>query len=170
MKGCFHTPPCGTASVHHARRGHESRTARDASQATMEKSLRVAEQPSRRDWRGGSRRVPDATTIRAVAGKAPWELSAYEFEMVCEPWFEKNPFEPAKHRMFGLSVGQMRFGLRLRLVMLGGPIEGYVVDVDESDDAGMDDVRRAFVADALQRGERVPARVLADYPDLSPET
>jgi hypothetical protein len=87
---------------------------------------------------------------------------------VCEPWFEKSPFEIGQHRMFGLSISQMRFGLRLRLVVLGGPSEGYVVDVDASDEAAMEDARRAFVADALARGEHVPSRVLADYPDLVP--
>jgi hypothetical protein len=169
MKGCFHSPPCVTASVHHARRGHEARVARELSKVTGEATIAATPTRPRREWRNSSRRTADATTIRAVAGRAPWELSAYEFETVCEPWFEKSPFEIGQHRMFGLSISQMRFGMRLRLVVLGGPAEGYVVDVDAADEAGLEDARRAFVADALARGERVPARVLAGYPDLSPE-
>ena len=166
MKGCFHSPPCVTASVHHARRGHEARVAREVSQVAAEATIAASSGRARREWRSSSRRTADATTIRAAAGRAPWELSAYEFETVCEPWFEKSPFEMGQHRMFGLSISQMRFGVRLRLVVLGGPADGYVVDVDASDEAGLEDARRAFVADAVARGEQVPARVLADYPDL----
>jgi hypothetical protein len=60
----------------------------------------------------------------------------------------------------------MRFGMRLRLVMQGGPDGGYVADVDWSDEASLEDARRAFIADALLRGECVPTHVLKDYPDL----
>jgi hypothetical protein len=131
-----------------------------------------APRPLRRDFGTQSRGVPsckaDPATIRAVAGRAPWELSAREFDSVCEPWFEPHPYAPGNHRMFGLSISQMRFGLRLRLVILGGPEDGYVADVDASDQASLDDARRAFVAEALATGQRVPPHVLVDYPDLAP--
>jgi hypothetical protein len=98
-------------------------------------------------------------------GRAPWELSAEEFDAVAEPWLDMARGQ----RMFGLTVSTMRFGMRLRLVVLGGPENGYLADVSWDDEACFDDARRAFVADALLRGERVPPEVLADYPDLTAE-
>jgi hypothetical protein len=168
LKGCFHSPQCGSASVHHARRGQDARVARELSRTAAEAPS--ARPPDRRESRFDFRGVPhckaDPTTIRQLVGRAPWELSAFEFDAVCEPWFERSVFDPGQHRMYGLSISQMRFGLRLRLVILGGPEDGYVADVDASDQASLEDARRAFVVDALSRGQRVPAHVLADYPDL----
>lgn len=106
--------------------------------------------------------------MRAAFGRPPWQLTAEEFEAVAEPWFEMDAQVGwSSPRMFGLSVSMLRFGIRLRLVVLGGPEGGHVVDVDWSDEANLADARRAFVADALARGEYVPADVLKDYPDFS---
>lgn len=169
MSGCNHQPRCGTASVHHARRNRDLNLARESSRLTADS---LAHGRARLEATRSSARVPnckaDPTLLRATAGRAPWELTHEEFEAVSEPWFELSPYEFGACRMYGLSISQMRFGVRLRLVILGGPVEGYVADVEASDAANLDDARRAFVAEALARGVRVPPHVLADYPDLAP--
>lgn len=91
-------------------------------------------------------------------------MSAEEFEAAAEPFLQVNGW--ASQRMFGLTVSTMRFGIRLRLRVPGGPDEGYLADVEAEDTASLDDPRRAFVVDALAQGHDVPADVLADYPDL----
>jgi hypothetical protein len=168
MKSCYHTPPCGTASVHHARRNRDAHVARDASAHALETTLRRSGPQSATSIGGVPSCKADPSLLRAATGRAPWELSAAEFEAAREPWFELSRYEFGACRMFGLSISEMRFGLRLRLAILGGPEDGFVVDVDGSDEASLHDPRRAFVVDALARGLRVPQHVLADYPDLSP--
>jgi hypothetical protein len=133
-------------------------------------SSRTSADPAWRPNRAVSNCKANPTTLRAAVGRAPWELSAEEFDNVCEPWFETTPGGPSSHRMFGLSVSHLRFGLRLRLVVLGGPEGGYVAEVDWSDEASLNDPRRAFIQEALTSGQRVPAHVLADYPDLQPQS
>jgi hypothetical protein len=169
MNGCMHTPACGTASVHHARRGQEARLAREAARVAAE-AARPPRLERSADWYANGRGVASCkanpATVRASIGRAPWELTDEEFDAVCEPRFESMSSGTPGHRMFGLRISHMRFGVRLRLVMLGGPTEGYVADVEWSDEASLEDARRAFVVEALSRGERVPADVLADYPDL----
>jgi len=56
--------------------------------------------------------------------------------------------------------------MRFRLVVAGGPEDGYLAEVEWSDEASLADPRRAFIANAVARGERIPTEVLADYPDL----
>jgi len=168
MKGCFHTPPCATASVHHARRGHNARLAREA-MGVLPPAARVSPLPAARELGASAMSIAacqaSSATLRAAAGRPPWELSAKEFDAVSEPWFEAGATSGSP-RMFGLSVSTLRFGLRLRLRLVGGPAEGYVADVPWSDSASLEDPRRAFVVEALEQGESVPPSVLADYPDL----
>jgi hypothetical protein len=121
------------------------------------------------DWGARPHSVPahksDPRVLRAAFGRAPWELTAEEFDAVAEPWLDLTRGE----RMFGLTVSTMRFGMRLRLVVMGGPEHGYLADVEWDDHASFDDARRAFVLDALARGEDVPQHVLTDYPELTAE-
>jgi hypothetical protein len=169
MNGCMHTPPCQTASVHHARRGQEARLAREAAivEAAPARGRAMAPLAERK---GVASCNANPATLRRSVGRAPWELTDEEFDAVCEPRFEPKWTDPSSHRMFGLRISHLRFGMRLRLVMLGGPEEGYVADVDAADDASLEDARRAFVVEALTRGEHVPDHVLADYPDLQPRS
>jgi hypothetical protein len=103
-------------------------------------------------------------------GRAPWELSAGEFDAIAEPFVQLLPTMRGhgfpSSRTFGLTVSAMRFGMRLRLMVFGGPEDGYIADVAWSDAASLEDPRRAFIVDALGHGQYVPAAVLADYPDL----
>src|SRR5438270_5505796 len=114
MRGCNHTPRCGSASVHHARRWRDAALARETSSAAMRQFPRDLWDAANSQTRGVPTCKADPKLLRASAGRAPWELSAREFENVCEPWFEPSPFEPGNHRMYGLSIGHMRFGVRLR--------------------------------------------------------
>jgi hypothetical protein len=110
------------------------------------------------------------SALRTAFGRVPWELSADEFAAVAEPFLKLQPSLGGdgwpKHRLYGLSVSTMRFGMRLRLVYAGGPEDGYLADIEWDDEASLADPRRAFIVDALDRGEHVPPEVLADYPDL----
>jgi hypothetical protein len=168
---CFHIPPCTAASVHHARTqlnlAARGRAPRADFQSQIAELSRAHPAAMRDDPSPASKRAARRTAF----GRAPWELSAEEFAAVAEPFISVQPARRGQswpgHRMFGLTVSTLRFGMRLRLVAEGGPEGGYLADVEWSDQASLEDPRRAFVADALAQGQYVPPEVLADYPELA---
>jgi hypothetical protein len=156
IQDCQHKPRCGSASVHHAR-------------INMPKVSRPIIK-----WGEEARDVSSARlrqrALYLSAGLAPWEMTADEFAAAAEPWVDLEPVrllsEGPSHRVFGMTVSMLRKAVRLRLVVRGGPEDGYEVDVPWEDQVSREDPRRAFVAEALAEGFVVPRHVLADYPDL----
>ncbi|MBV8716315.1 MAG: hypothetical protein JOZ65_14725 [Chloroflexi bacterium] len=169
LNGCFHTPPCTSASVHHARRGHHARIAREGGLDLFAPVPPTLQPPLPAEVGPNFVASPAhrRTVFRGALHHAPWEMTAEEFDAVAEPFLAKT-VGSSQPRMFGLSVSTMRFGLRVRLMVEGGPEEGYLADIAADDEASLRDARRAFVAEALAHGAHVPGHVLADYPDLAP--
>jgi hypothetical protein len=172
LPGCSHSPPCGSASAHHARL-HYDGAARIRANGTLAPTKPLVKDGFAPAPRDEASPAAKRAARRRAFDRAPWEMTAEEFDAVAEPFVEMRPTAPGRswpgHRMFGLTVSTMRFGMRLRLVVEGGPDGGYLADVDWSDEASLEDPRRAFIADALAQGYMVPRHVLADYPELQPE-
>jgi hypothetical protein len=158
VRDCQHTPRCGSASVHHAR---------------VNVFQVAAATPEREEPTGDlhSARLRQRA-LYVTDGLAPWEMTADQFAAAAEPWVDLEPLrilsDAPGHRVFGISVSMLRKGIRLRMVVRGGPEDGYEVDVPWEDELSREDPRRAFVVEALSQGVPVPRHVLADYPDLQP--
>jgi hypothetical protein len=114
--------------------------------------------------------------LERAVGKAPWEMSASEFDAsaalrVVPAW---NPDaarltrirEPSL-RALGLKRSYLRAGTELHLEVEWGPPGGYVVLVPQDEESTLSDPRRAFVKAAMQSGILVSAEILASYPDLA---
>jgi hypothetical protein len=170
MNRCVHTPRCSSASVHHARTQLDLRDRERKRDAATTRSFAELRDSLATTAVAAASPASKRRSRESAFGRAPWELSANEFDAVAElfiqlqPTLQRDGFPIS--RTFGLTVSTTRFGLRLRLKVFGGPEDGYVADIDWSDTASLDDPRRAFVVDALAHGQCVPPDVLADYPDL----
>jgi len=125
--------------------------------------------------------LPEVTSLgdlERAAGKAPWEMSAAEFNAsaalrivaVWTPDAERltRLRQPPPQRSLGLKRSYLRTGTELRLDVEWGPPEGYVLLVSQDEEATLNEPHRAFVKAALDQGIGVAAEILAAYPDLSP--
>src|SRR4051794_28224830 len=126
MSGCYHTPRCGSASVHHARRNHDARRVDQISRVTPERpsrfnGLRGSIAP---DERGVPSCKANPAVLRAAIGRAPWELRAEELEGVGDLWFELTLFVPGIPRVCGVGNSEVVLVFRVRLEPGGGPGEG----------------------------------------------
>jgi hypothetical protein len=138
----------------------------DASVARLSASLQPPEAP------------PEVTSLgelERAAGKAPWEMSASEFEAsaalrIVPVWTPDaarlTRLNQTPQRALGLKRSYLRTGTELRLDVEWGPPDGYVVLVSQDEERGLTDPRRAFVKGALERGIGVSPEILAAYPDL----
>ena len=164
-------------SYHHGRtclcpqcaRGEDASADRalDASVARLAASMATPEPPLE---------VTSLGELTRAIGKAPWEMSASEFDAsaalrVVPAWNPdanrlerlRQPFE----RALGLKRSYLRAGMELRLDVEWAPPGGYVVLVSQDDESTLSDPRRSFVKGALDKGIVVPPEILAAYPDLS---
>jgi len=115
--------------------------------------------------------------LERAAGKAPWEMSALEFDAsaalrIVPVWTPDSARlerlrQPPPQRSLGLKRSYLRSGTELRLDVEWGPPEGYVVLVSHEEEATLRDPHRVFVKAAVDRGIRVAPEILAAYPDLS---
>jgi len=159
-RGCL-CPECG--------RGNDKNLDRalDASVARLAASMATPEPP------------PEVTSLgelERAAGKAPWEMSASEFNASAAlrivPVWTPDAARLARlnqppQRSLGLKRSYLRTGTELRLEVEWGPPDGYVVLVLADEESTLSDPRRAFVKAALDRGIGVAPEILAAYPDLS---
>ena len=113
--------------------------------------------------------------LRRAIGKAPWEMSASEFDASAAlrvvptgtpdaPRLQR--LRQPSERALGLKRSYLRAGMELRLDVEWAPPGGYVVLVSEDDESPQNDPRRSFVKDALNKGIVVAPEILAAYPDL----
>lgn len=114
--------------------------------------------------------------LERAAGKAPWEMSASEFDAsaalrIVPVWSPDaarlTRLNQAPQRALGLKRSYLRSGTELRLDVEWGPPDGYVVLVSQDEERTLSDPRRAFVKGALDKGIGVAPEILAAYPDLS---
>jgi len=113
--------------------------------------------------------------LERAAGKAPWEMSALEFDASAAPrivpaWSPdatpRERLQQPSQRALGLKRSYLRTGTELHLEVEWGPPGGFVVLVPEDEEATLSDPRRAFIKAALDKGIHVSAEILDAYPDL----
>jgi len=113
--------------------------------------------------------------LERAAGKAPWEMSAPEFEAsaalrIVPAWSPDatrlERLRQPSQRALGLKRSYLRTGTELHLEVEWGPPGGYVVLVAHDQEFTLRDPRRAFVKAALDKGIRIAPEILAVYPDL----
>jgi hypothetical protein len=138
----------------------------DASVARLSASMSAPELP------------PEVTSLgdlERAAGKAPWEMSASEFDAsaalrIVPVWTPDaarlERLHQTPNRTLGLKRSYLRSGTELWLDVEWGPPDGYVVLVSHDEESTLSDPRRAFVKAALDKGIRVAPEILDAYPDL----